>query len=188
MTDTRKKLTTPLSAAAVADLYAGDQVLISGIMFTGRDAAHKRLTAELSAKGVLPLDLKGRILYYTGPAPARPGQLIGPAGPTTSCRMDPYSPVLLKKAGLKGMIGKGERSKEVKSCLKECKAVYFSAVGGAAALLARSVKAARVILYEDLGPEAVYRLEVEDFPAVVTNDSYGNDLFRANRSRYACSD
>ncbi len=178
------KITAPITDDSVVEnLKAGDFVLISGVIYTARDAAHKRMVEALERGEELPFDLKGQIIYYAGPAPAKPGRPIGSVGPTTSYRMDPYAPKLLK-AGLKGMIGKGTRSKEVIDAIVKYRGVYFGAVGGAAAYLARCVKEAEVIAYEDLGPEAVRRLVVEDFPAFVVNDVYGNDLYRMGRCQY----
>jgi fumarate hydratase subunit beta len=170
------RITTPLSDEDVEGLKTGDQVLISGVIYTGRDAAHKRLAALIDRGEELPIDIRGQIIYYVGPTPARPGKPIGSAGPTTSYRMDPYSPKLMEK-GLKGMIGKGMRSQEVIEAMKKYKAIYMAAVGGAAALIAKRIKKSEVIAYEDLGPEAIRRLEVEDFPAIVVNDIWGNDLY-----------
>jgi len=178
-----KKITTPLDDKSVMQLQAGDSVLITGYIYTGRDAAHKRLI-ELIEKGQeLPIDVKGQIIYYVGPAPAKPGYPCGSAGPTTSYRMDPYAPTLLN-LGLKGMIGKGLRSKEVIESMKKNKAVYFGAVGGAAALIARSIKKSDVIAYEDLGAEAIHRYYVEDFPAIVVIDSAGNNLYETEPLKY----
>ena len=178
------RITTPiLDDSVVENLKAGDFVLISGVIYTARDAAHKRIVEALEKGEELPFDLKGQIIYYAGPAPAKPGRPIGSVGPTTSYRMDPYAPGLLE-AGLKGMIGKGSRNQKVIEAIKEHKGVYFGAVGGAAAYLARCVKSAEVIAYEDLGPEAVRRLVVEDFPAFVVNDIYGNDLYKMGRCQY----
>lgn len=160
-------------------------MVLSGVIFTARDAAHARL-AELLEKGEeLPIDLRGQVIYYVGPSPAKPGQVIGSAGPTTSYRMDMYTPRLLEEAGLKGMIGKGVRSKEVKDSIIRCKAVYFAAVGGAAALIARRIKKAEVVAYDDLGPEAIHRLVVEDFPLFVVNDCHGGDLYQEGINKYA---
>ena len=179
------KITAPITDDSVIEkLNAGDFVLISGVIYTARDAAHKRIVEALDRGEELPFDLKGQVIYYAGPAPAKPGKPIGSVGPTTSYRMDPYAPRLLE-AGLKGMIGKGSRSKEVIEAIKKFKGVYFGAVGGAAAYLSRCVKSAEVIAYEDLGPEAVRRLVVVDFPAFVVNDIYGNDLYRMGRCKYA---
>jgi len=177
------RIKTPLSDGDVERLKAGDRVLISGVIYTGRDAAHKRLVDLIDRGGELPLDLRGQIIYYVGPTPARPGKPIGSAGPTSSYRMDPYSPKLMEK-GLKGMIGKGMRSQEVIEAMKKYKAVYMAAVGGAAALIARRIKKSEILAYEDLGPEAIRRLEVEDFPAIVVNDIWGNDLYVEGVRRY----
>lgn len=177
------RIETPLGDEDVAGLKAGDRVLISGVIYTGRDAAHKRLVDLIDKGEELPLDIKGQIIYYVGPTPARPGKPIGSAGPTSSYRMDPYSPRLMEK-GLKGMIGKGMRSKEVIEAMKQYRAVYMAAVGGAAALIARRIKKSEIIVYEDLGPEAIRRLEVEDFPAIVVNDIWGNDLYVEGTRRY----
>ena len=178
------RLKTPLSDADVENLKAGDKVLITGVIYTGRDAAHKRLTDLLKEGKPLPVDLKGQIIYYVGPAPAKPGHAIGSAGPTTSGRMDAYSPKLME-IGLKGMIGKGLRKKEVIEAMKKYKAVYLAATGGAGALLAKSVKKAQIVAYEDLGPEAINRLEVVDFPVIVVNDTKGNDLYQQGMAQYA---
>ena len=178
------RITAPITDDSVIEnLKAGDLVLISGIIYTARDAAHKRIVEALNRGEEPPFDLRGQIIYYAGPAPAKPGRPIGSVGPTTSYRMDPYAPKLLE-VGLKGMIGKGTRSKEVIDAIVKYKGVYFGAVGGAAAYLARCVKEAEVIAYEDLGPEAVRRLVVEDFPAFVVNDVHGNDLYRMGRCQY----
>ena len=170
------------------DLKAGESVLLSGTLYTARDAAHKRMVDAIERGEKLPFDIKGQTLYYTGPSPAPPGRVIGSAGPTTSSRMDEFTPRLLA-AGLKGMIGKGPRSPEVREAIKKYRAVYFAAVGGAGALLSKTIVSAVVVAYEDLGPEAVLRLEVKDFPAIVINDISGRDLyeegkqeFRVNRS------
>jgi fumarate hydratase subunit beta len=178
------RLKTPLSDADVEKLKAGDKVLLNGVIYTGRDAAHKRLFDLLREGKPLPVDLKGQVIYYVGPAPAKPGQAIGSAGPTTSGRMDAYSPKLME-IGLKGMIGKGMRKKEVVEAMKKYKAVYFAATGGAGALLAKAIKKAQVVAYEELGPEAVTRLEVEDFPVIVVNDTKGNDLYQQGMQQYA---
>lgn len=178
-----KRITAPLTDADTADLKAGDKVLITGVLYTARDAAHKRLIELLDRGEKLPFDIKGQIIYYVGPTPPKPGQVIGSAGPTTSGRMDAYTARLLD-LGLKGMVGKGARNKEVLESIKKNKAVYMAAVGGAAALIARSIKKAEVIAYGDLGPEAVRRLEVVDFPAIVVNDSAGGDLFREGVEKY----
>lgn len=177
-------LTTPLNDDTVARLNIGDRVLLSGKIYTARDAAHKKMMETLESGGNLPFDIRGQVIYYVGPAPAKPGQVIGPAGPTTSGRMDNYTLPLLMR-GLKGMIGKGFRSPEVVVGLKQYKAVYFAAVGGAAALLARRIKKCGIIAYPELGPEAIYELEVENFPVVVVNDIYGNDLYLEGRKTYS---
>ncbi|MCR4403540.1 MAG: Fe-S-containing hydro-lyase [Firmicutes bacterium] len=174
---------TPMSDDVVARLKAGDNVRISGILFTARDAAHKRLVGLLNEGKELPVDIRGQIIYYVGPAPAPPGRPIGSAGPTTSYRMDSYAPILMEH-GLKGMIGKGSRSQDVRDAMVKFKAVYFAAIGGAGALLAKCVKASELVAYEDLGPEAIRKLTVEDFPAVVVNDVYGNDLYEDGVRKY----
>jgi fumarate hydratase subunit beta len=178
-----KKITTPLSDADVSALKVGDKVSITGVIYTGRDAAHKRLIELLDAGKELPFDPKGQIIYYVGPAPAKPGKPIGSAGPTTSYRMDAYTPQLIE-VGLKGMIGKGSRSAEVVDAMKKHKAVYFAAVGGAAALIAKRIKSKELVAYEDLGPEAIFRLEVEDFPVIVANDVNGEDLYQKGVDAY----
>jgi len=177
------RLRAPLSDADVERLKIGDRILINGIIYTGRDAAHKRLFDLLKEGRPLPIDLKGQIIYYVGPTPAKPGQVFGSAGPTTSYRMDAYSPVLIER-GLKGMIGKGMRSDSVKEAMKRHKAVYFAATGGAGALLGKRVKKAEIVAYEDLGPEAIRRLEVADLPVIVINDVRGNDLYVEGEKRY----
>ncbi len=178
-----KKITTPLDDHQVIQLKAGDSVLITGYIYTGRDAAHKRLIELLKKNQELPLDLKGQVIYYVGPAPAKPGYPCGSAGPTTSYRMDPYTPPLLEK-GLKGMIGKGTRSQEVIESMKKNKAVYLGAVGGAAALIARRIKKSEVVAYPDLGAEAIHRYYVEDFPAIVVIDAQGNNLYETEPPKY----
>ncbi len=177
------RLTTPLTDEVIEQLHAGDKVTITGTLYVGRDAAHKRLVAALDAGEPLPFDPQGQIIYYMGPSPARPGQPIGSAGPTTSGRMDPYAPRLME-VGLKGMIGKGNRSAAVRQAMQKHKAVYLGAIGGAGALIARSIKKAEVIAYEDLGAEALRRLEVEDFPAIVINDIYGGDAYEDGVKAY----
>ncbi len=178
-----KKITTPLTDDVVRGLHAGDAVLISGKIYTARDLAHKRLVEALAKGEELPFIINGAVIYYVGPCPAKPGQVIGACGPTTSYRMDSYTPTLLQ-AGLRGMIGKGNRSPAVIEAMKRFCAVYFAAVGGAAALLAQRVKAARVVAYADLGPEALQELLVEDFPAIVVNDCYGADLYQEGVRRW----
>lgn len=177
------RLKTPLRDEDVERLRIGDRVLISGILYTGRDAAHKRLFDLIKEGKELPFDIRGQIIYYVGPTPAPPGRVFGSAGPTTSYRMDAYSPALIEK-GLKGMIGKGMRSDPVKEAMKQYKAVYFAATGGAGALLAKRIKRAELVAYEDLGPEAIRRLEVEDFPVIVINDVEGNDLYIEGEKKY----
>jgi fumarate hydratase subunit beta len=177
------KLRTPLTDSDIEQLKIGDKVLLSGIIYTGRDAAHKRLYELLKSGNPLPMDIKGGVIYYVGPAPTKPGYAIGSAGPTTSYRMDSFTP-LLHEYGLKATIGKGNRSKEVISALKKYKAVYLAATGGIAALMAKSVKRAKIIAYEDLGAEAIRELEVENFPCIVANDCYGSDLFEEGIKRY----
>ena len=178
-----KKITMPLTAEKTKELHAGDNVLISGVIYTGRDAAHKRLVELIQEGNPLPVDVKDSVIYYVGPAPAKPGQVIGSAGPTTSYRMDAYAPALLD-LGLKGMIGKGKRSPEVIESMKKNGAVYFGAIGGAGALLAKCIKKAEIVCYEDLGAEAVRRLEVENLPVVVVIDSQGNNLYEDGRKQY----
>lgn len=178
------RITTPLTNEVIEKLRAGDKVTITGTIYVGRDAAHKRMIEALDKGEPLPFDPQGQIIYYMGPAPAKPGQPIGSAGPTTSYRMDPYSPRLLAE-GMKGMLGKGNRSQKVREAMKEYKAVYFAVVGGAAALIAKRIKSAQVIAYQDLGPEALRRLEVEDFPAIVVNDIYGGDAYEEGKARCA---
>jgi len=178
------RLTTPLADEDVVKLRSGDRVLLSGVLYTGRDAAHKRLFELLQAGKPLPVDLRGQVIYYVGPTPAKPGQVIGSAGPTTSGRMDAYAPALIAY-GLKGMIGKGLRNQTVLDAMKEHGAVYFGATGGAAALLAKRIKKAEVVAYEDLGTEAIRRLEVEDFPVIVINDAHGGDLYAEGVKAYA---
>jgi len=177
------RISTPMTDEVAESLKAGDNVLISGTLYTARDAAHKRLVELIREGKDLPMDIKGQIIYYVGPAPAKPGQAIGSAGPTTSYRMDPYAPILIEH-GLKGMIGKGSRSQSVIDAMVKYKAVYFAAIGGAGALLAKSIKASEIVAYEDLGPEAIRKLTVEDFPAVVVNDSFGNDLYEQGVREY----
>ncbi|MBI1987884.1 MAG: Fe-S-containing hydro-lyase [Nitrospinae bacterium] len=177
-------LTTPLSEEDVSRLRIGDRVLLNGILYTARDAAHARLVALMDRGEELPIDLQGQVIYFAGPSPAKPGKVIGSIGPTTSSRMDAYSPKLIAR-GLKGMIGKGSRSPQVIEAMVQHKCVYFGATGGAAALLAKTVKKAQVVAYEDLGPEAIVRLEVENFPVVVINDARGGDLYREGRKKYS---
>lgn len=171
-----KKITAPLMQEEIKDLRAGEYVYITGTIYTARDAAHKRMYETLENGEKLPIDLENNIIYYMGPSPAREGRPIGSAGPTTSSRMDKYTPKMLD-LGLKGMIGKGKRSEEVRDAIVRNEAVYFAAVGGAGALLSKSIKKSEVIAYDDLGTEAIRKLEVEDFPAIVVIDSQGNNLY-----------
>lgn len=177
------RITTPLTEEAARKLKAGDIVLITGTIYTGRDAAHKRLIETLDRGEQLPVDFSGQIIYYVGPSPAKPGQPIGSAGPTTSGRMDAYTPKMLDQ-GLKGMIGKGYRTAEVVEAMKKHGAVYFAATGGAAALIAKSIKKYEVIAYEDLGTEAISKLTVEDFPAIVVIDSEGRNFYEEGQKPY----
>ncbi|KPL14582.1 fumarate hydratase [candidate division WOR_3 bacterium SM1_77] len=177
------RITPPLSDEDVMKLRIGDRVLITGTILTGRDSAHKRLYDLIEKGESLPVDIRGQIIYYVGPAPAKPGHVIGSAGPTTSYRMDPYAQLLMEH-GLKGMIGKGVRSKAVRDAMQKYKAVYFASTGGAGALLAKNIKAARIVAYEDLGPEAIRELKVEDFPVIVANDAFGGDLYEEGMKRY----
>lgn len=170
------KIKLPLTDEIVSNLKAGDSVLLTGYIYTGRDAAHKRLIELLDSNIELPFEIRDQVIYYVGPAPAKPGYAIGPAGPTTSYRMDPYTPKLLEK-GLKAMIGKGLRSNEVIESMKKNNAVYLAAIGGAAALISKTIKAKEIVCYEDLGAEAIHKLYVEDFPAIVVIDSKGNNLY-----------
>jgi fumarate hydratase subunit beta len=179
-----KKITLPLNDKIVEELKAGDNVLLSGVLYVARDTAHRRMVESLDRGKPLPFDIKYQTLYYMGPSPAPPGKVIGSAGPTTSARMDAYTPRLLA-AGLKGMIGKGVRSKQVKDALKKYKAVYLAAVGGAGALISRTIVKSEVIAYPDLGPEAVLKIEVKDFPATVINDIYGGDLYLEGKKKYS---
>ena len=178
-----KRINTPLTDDVVRTLKAGDNVLISGVIYTARDAAHKRLVALIEKDKQLPMDIRGQIIYYVGPCPAKPGMAIGSAGPTTSGRMDPYAPILMEN-GLKGMVGKGRRSKAVQDAMMKHNSVYFAAIGGAGALLSKCVKEAELVAYEDLGPEAIRKLTVEDFPVVAVNDAHGNDLYEQGVKEY----
>ncbi|MEW6440569.1 MAG: Fe-S-containing hydro-lyase [bacterium] len=177
------RLTTPLRKEDAVSLRAGDRVVLSGVLYTARDTAHKRLVEMLERGEPLPMDLEGQVIYFAGPSPTRPGEATGSIGPTTSYRMDPYSPRLIA-AGLRGMIGKGSRSKAVREALQKFGAVYLGATGGAGALLARAVRKVEVIAFEDLGPEAVRRLEVAEFPAVVINDAHGGDLYEQGQGLF----
>ena len=176
-------LTTPLSNDEVEKLKAGDIVYFTGVLYTARDAAHKRLVELLEKGEELPFPLEGAVIYFVGPTPPKPGEPIGSAGPTTSYRMDSYSPTLIKH-GLKGMIGKGKRNQAVKDACVQHKAIYFGATGGAGALLGKKIKSSEVIAYPELGPEAIRKLEVENFPVTVINDTYGNDLYQQGRETY----
>lgn len=179
-----KEVVPPLSDEDVQALSAGDRVRITGTLYTARDAAHGRLLPLIEGGGALPIDVRGQIIYYTGPSPARPGHVVGSVGPTTGGRMDRFTPPLLG-LGLKGTIGKGHRSAAVKAALRQHRAVYLGAIGGAGAVLSRYVRKADVVAYEDLGTEAIRRLEVEDFPAIVINDCHGGDLYEDGRKAYA---
>jgi len=180
------KLKTPFTNESIASLKAGDMVSISGEIYTARDAAHKRLVDLLDAGKELPFDIKGAVIYYVGPSPAKPGKVIGSAGPTTSYRMDAYAERLME-VGMKGMIGKGKRAKDVVDAMVKHKAVYFAAIGGAAALIARSIKSVELVAYEDLGPEAIRRMVVEDFQVMVINDLSGADLYEMGQAQYKVS-
>lgn len=177
------KITTPLTEDKVKSLKAGDSVLLSGVIYTGRDAAHKRLIELLDKDEELPLNIENEIIYYVGPSPAKPGMVIGSAGPTTSYRMDAYTPKLLD-LGLKGMIGKGARNQEVIDSIIKNKAIYFGAIGGAAALIGKSIIKSEIIAYEDLGAEAIRRIEVKDMPLVVIIDSEGKNLYEEGQKEY----
>ena len=183
MSRTPIHLEAPLSMEDIETLRSGDVVRLSGVLYTARDAAHARMKEAIEAGEPLPFDLEGQVVYFTGPAPARPGHVLGPAGPTTASRMDPHSPMLVER-GLRGMVGKGSRSEAVREAMREHGCVYFGAVEGTAALLADCVKEAEVIAYEDLDAEAIRRLIVEDFPAVVVNDLHGGDLYKEGRERW----
>jgi fumarate hydratase subunit beta len=178
-----RRISTPLDEAIISELRTGDRVFLSGAIYTARDAAHRRFAEAIAVGQPLPVDLRGQVIYYCGPSPAKPGRVIGAAGPTTSSRMDPYTPTLLAQ-GLKGMIGKGRRSHEVRKEIQEHRAVYFGATGGAGALLSKAIRAYRVVAYEDLGPEAVARLLVEDLPLFVVNDVFGSDLYEIGIAQY----
>ena len=177
------KVTLPLMREAARELRAGDSCLLSGAIYTARDAAHKRLCDALDRGEELPLELKDAVIYFVGPTPAKPGQVIGSAGPTTSYRMAAYSPRLIA-LGQPGLVGKGKRNAEVIDAMKEYGAVYFAAIGGCGALISKCIKSCEVIAYPDLGPEAIHRLEVEDFPVMVVVDAYGNNLYESGRESY----
>ena len=179
----RKNITVPMTEEEARALKAGDSVLISGTVYTARDAAHKRMDETIKRGEKLPFDVKDNVIYYMGPSPARPGRAIGSAGPTTASRMDRYAPKLLDM-GLRGMIGKGKRTDEVKEAVMRNGAVYFAAVGGAGALLSKAIVSSEVIAYDDLGTEAIRKLEVREFPAIVVMDSEGNDLYKTAPEEY----
>jgi len=178
------RLETPLTAEDLEPLRIGDRVLLNGIIYTARDAAHGRLIERINRNESLPIDLEGHVIYYVGPTPAKPGEVIGAAGPTSGYRMDPHTPALLEK-GLKGMIGKGPRDSAVKNAMQKHKAVYFAAIGGAGALIAQSILSAEIVAYPDLETEAIRRLEIKDFPAIVAIDIYGGDLYEAGVGKFA---
>lgn len=178
-----KKINLPLTDEDIKNLKAGDSVLLSGTMLTARDAAHKRLFELIENNEQLPVDIKGELIYYVGPAPAKPGYAVGPAGPTSSYRMDKYAPALLD-LGLKGMIGKGARNKDVIDAIVRNKCVYFAAIGGAAALIAQSIKSEQMLCYEDLGTEAIRKYTVEDFPCIVAIDCFGNNVYETEPPKY----
>ena len=182
-----KDITTPLGDADVESLKSGDRVRITGVIYTARDAAHGRLLPLIESGAALPIDVRGAIIYYTGPSPARPGDVVGSVGPTTASRMDKFTPALIR-LGLKGTIGKGYRGQPVKDALRTGPAVYFGAIGGAGAVLSRFVKKLEIVAYEDLGTEAIRRLEVEGFPAIVINDCHGGDLYQDGQKTYARED
>ena len=181
-----KPITLPLTDEVIDGLRIGDHVEFSGVIHTARDAAHKRIVAMVDAGEALPLDLRGQVIYYVGPTPPREGQVIGSAGPTTAMRLDPYTPRLLE-LGVKGMIGKGGRSAAVREAIRASHAIYCIAVGGTGALLNRHITSAEVVAFEDLGTEAIRRLVVDHFPAIVVNDAFGGDLLEAGRRQYRTS-
>ena len=183
MSTMAKRIALPLTDETVASLKAGDDVLFSGTMYVGRDSAHKRIVEALDQGKPLPFDIRGQTIYYMGPSPAKPGQAIGSAGPTTSGRMDSYSPRLMAE-GLRGMVGKGMRTPAVKEAMKKYRAVYFAAIGGAGALISKAIQKSDVIAYEELGAEALLRIEVADFPAIVINDIHGGDLYEEGKAKY----
>ena len=183
----RHYVTTPISPEQAKAIRAGDEVYITGTIYTARDAAHKRMVEDLEAGRPLPFDPEGAVIYYVGPTPPKPGQAIGSAGPTTSYRMDKYTPTMLK-LGVKAVIGKGYRGPEVKAALVENGALYLAATGGAGALLAKRIEAAEVIAYEDLGPEAIRKLTVKEFPAICINDAHGGDQYRDGQSEWVAPD
>lgn len=178
-----KQITTPLTVEQVQSLHAGDQVLLSGVIYTARDAAHKRLVALVEKGEALPFDVQDQVIYYVGPTPAKPGQVFGSGGPTTAGRMDAYAPTLMQ-LGLRGMIGKGYRQPVVKEAIQKYQCVYFGAIGGAGAYISQCVESSEVIAFEDLGPEAIRRMVVKDLPLTVIIDSQGNDLYEIGRKQY----
>ncbi|WP_297435239.1 Fe-S-containing hydro-lyase [uncultured Clostridium sp.] len=181
-----REIMLPLKEEDIRELKIGESVLLSGIMYTGRDAAHKRIVESIDKKEELPFDIKGQTIYYVGPTPNKEGEVIGSAGPTTSYRMDSYTPILLD-LGLKGMIGKGSRSKDIIEAMVRNKCIYFAAIGGAGALISKSIISSKIIAYEDLGAEAVRRIEVKKFPVIVAIDSTGEDLYKVGREKYLVS-
>lgn len=183
-----KHITTPLTDEVISNLHCGDMVSISGVIYTGRDAAHKIMTEKLDKGEPLPVDFHGQVIYYAGPTPAKPGHVIGSCGPTTSGRMDAYTPQMIEQTGLKGMVGKGPRSQEVVDCMVKNHVVYFASIGGAAAVIAASVKECEVVAYDDLGPEAVRRLVVEDYPCIVAIDAEGNNIYELGPAQYRARD
>jgi fumarate hydratase subunit beta len=178
-----QKIETPVTDEVIAQLKAGDKVFITGYLYTGRDSAHKKLIGLIKEGKELPIEVKGQFIYYVGPTPARPGNPIGSAGPTTSYRMDSFAPTLYS-LGLKGTIGKGSRNEEVKEAMKKYKAVYLAAVGGAGALISKAIESSEVIAYPELGPEAIRKIKVKDFPCIVINDMYGGDLYQEGKKQY----
>jgi len=176
-------LTTPLNETETRQLKSGDIVLLTGKLYTARDAAHKKLTDLIAQGKKLPFDIKGSVIYFVGPTPAKPGEPIGSAGPTTSYRMDSYSPTMIANGSL-GMIGKGKRNQEVRDACSKYGAIYFGATGGAGALLGKKIKSSKIIAYPELGPEAVRQIEVVDFPVTVINDSHDNDLYQIGREKF----
>ncbi len=181
--DRTVKLSTPLKTEDLGDLRIGDRVVLNGIVYSARDAAHQRLVELLNKSEPLPFNLNGQVIYYVGPTPAKSGKPVGAAGPTSSYRMDPYAPLLIEK-GLKGMIGKGARNQDVREAMQKFKAVYFAAIGGAGALIARSILSAEIVAYPELGTEAIRKMEVRDFPVIVANDIHGGDLYDAGVKTY----
>jgi fumarate hydratase subunit beta len=178
-----RKIQLPLDIETIQSLKAGESVLLTGTMITGRDAAHQRLFEAIQNHQELPINIEGEVIYYVGPAPSKPGYPVGSAGPTSSYRMDKYAPILIEK-GLKGMIGKGNRSKEVIDAMKKHQCVYFAAIGGLGAMISKSIMSSEVLCYEDLGPEAIHRFWVKDFPAIVVIDSFGNNLYELEQAKY----